>query len=68
MYWARTPDGQRGNGRVFDALLGGALVVDPPGGPTNDRIFVLERWNGPTRTAVNGKSWPFTERLNYQVG
>ena len=68
LYWARTPDGQRGNGRVLDSLLGGALVVDPPGPTPNDRIFVLERWNGPTRTAVNGKSWPYTERLTYEVG
>ena len=68
LYWARTPDGQRGTRRVADALVGGALVVDAPGAPTDDRIFVLERWNGPTRTAMNGKSWPFTERLTYQAG
>ena len=68
LYWARTPDGKRGNNRVVDSLLGGALVVDPPGAPTNDRIFVLERWDGPTRTAINGKSWPYTERLHYEVG
>jgi FtsP/CotA-like multicopper oxidase with cupredoxin domain len=68
LYWARTPDGRRGNNRVVDSLLGGALVVDPPGPVPPDRIFVLERWNGPTRTAMNGKSWPYTERLNYEVG
>lgn len=68
LYWGRTPDGRRGNGRVLDALLGGALVVDAPGAPTDDRIFVLELWNGPTRTAINGKSWPYTERLHYAVG
>lgn len=68
LYWARTPDGRRGKNRVVDSLLGGALVVDPPGALGSDRIFVLERWNGPTRTAINGKSWPFTERLHYAVG
>ena len=68
LYWAQTPDGRRGNNRVVDSLLGGALVVDSPGAATNDRIFVLERWNGPTRTAINGKSWPYTERLDYKVG
>ena len=68
LYWARTPDGQREDRRVVDSLLNGALVVDPPGVVPNDRIFVLERWIGPTRTAINGKSWPFTERLNYEVG
>jgi len=68
LYWARTPDGQRGNDRLLDALLGGALVVDPLGSVAQDRVFVLERWHGPTRTAINGKSWPYTERLTYQVG
>ena len=68
LYWAVTPDGERGDRRVVDSLLNGAFVVDPPGGSTRDRIFVLERWVGPTRTAINGKSWPFTERLNYEVG
>ncbi len=69
LYWARTPDGASEHGRVLDALLGGALVVDRPGeDPTADRIFVFERWNGPMRTAINGKSWPFTERLEAEVG
>lgn len=69
LYWGRTPDGKRGSRRVVDAMLGGALVVDRPGDdPTADRIFVLERWNGPTRTAINGKSWPYTERLDAEVG
>lgn len=68
LYYGRTPDGLRGNQRLHDALLGGALVVDPPGPTPADRIFVLERWDGATRTAINGKSWPFTERLDYRVG
>ena len=68
LYWARTPDGRRGTNRGPDALLGAALVVDAAGSPGNDRIFVFERWNGPTRTAINGKSWPYTERLNLKVG
>ena len=69
LYWGRTPDGGRGNRRLIDAMLGGALVVDRPGDdPTADRIFVLERWNGPTRTAINGKSWPYTERIDAEVG
>ena len=68
LYWGRTPDGRRGANRVLDSQLGGAFVVDAPGAVEKDRIFVLERWNGPTRTAMNGKSWPFTERLEYSVG
>jgi manganese oxidase len=68
LYYARTPDGAKGNGRGFDALLGGGFVVDAPGARTDDRVFVLERWGGATRTAINGKSWPFTERLEYRAG
>src|SRR5258706_919514 len=68
LYWARTPDGGREDTRVVDSLLGGALGVDPPGAAGRGRIFVLERWNGPPRTAINGKSWAYTERLNYDVG
>jgi FtsP/CotA-like multicopper oxidase with cupredoxin domain len=68
LYSAQTTDGQRRNNRVLDSLLGGALVVDPAGAAGKDRIFLLERWDGPTRTAINGKSWPYTERLNYKVG
>jgi FtsP/CotA-like multicopper oxidase with cupredoxin domain len=68
LYYGRTPDGAKGNGRGLDAMMGGALVVDAQGASTDDRIFVLERWSGATRTAMNGKSWPFTERLTYPAG
>ena len=68
LYWARTPDGQRGQNHILDSQLIGALIVDAPGGATDDRVFVLERFNGPARTAINGKSWPYTERLTYTVG
>lgn len=68
LYYGRTPDGAKGNGRGLDAMLGGAFIVDAPGARTDDRVLVLERWSGATRTAINGKSWPFTERLSYAVG
>jgi FtsP/CotA-like multicopper oxidase with cupredoxin domain len=67
-YWVRTTDGESERGRMLDALLGGAFVVDRPGEDPTSRIFVLERWHGPTRTAINGKSWPYTERLDAEVG
>ena len=54
--------------RVKDTFLAGALIVDEPGEVPNDRIFLLHRWNGPIRTGINGKSWPYTEQLTYQVG
>ena len=66
----------------FDSQLAGALIVDPPGAIPTDRIFVItmtvdqvapvrfERHRIPGRefTALNGRSWPYTERLHYTVG
>lgn len=65
-----------------DAALNGAFVVDPRDapGPLADRILVITLWhpeprpNGAVarsdllRFAINGKSWPETERLAYEVG
>jgi len=58
--------------------LAGALVVDPraTARPPGDRVFVMTRWS-PTGTpglqgyqlnAINGRSWPHTERLHLSVG
>lgn len=54
---------------------GGALVVDPVGGSPPDRIFVMNiafQEIDSTRVrealAINGKSWPYTERLTMTVG
>jgi manganese oxidase len=66
----------------FDSQLVGALVVDPPGVVPNDRIFVITEtvdqappirndprgMPGREFTAINGHSWPYTERLHYSVG
>jgi len=66
----------------FDAPLAGALVVDAPGPVPNDRIFVIGETDdqvpplkrdprGPVGrqfTVMNGKSWPYTERLHYALG
>jgi FtsP/CotA-like multicopper oxidase with cupredoxin domain len=70
-----------GRGTV-DAELLGALIVDPRGttGPARDRVFVLDLWsrtgtpggivnrNQALRFTINGKSWPNTERVAYDVG
>jgi FtsP/CotA-like multicopper oxidase with cupredoxin domain len=64
------------HGRPFaeDSQLAGAFIVDPRGGSAADRIFVITLWRsgtdfGPTPAhqvaAINGKSWPYTERLTY---
>jgi len=58
--------------------FGGIIVVDS-GKPSNDRIFALSIYTRPRDTAdaskgerlifaLNGKSWPWTERLTYTVG
>jgi len=55
--------------------MSSALIVDPPNARTDDRIFVINIWGEPidsTRyrnaVAINGKSWPYTERINANVG
>ncbi len=55
-----------------DVTLAGAFVVDPAGGreEPNDRIFVLTEFLGALQPsgdvaaslAINGRSWPYTER------
>ena len=54
--------------------LAGALIVDPPGGRIDDRIWVINIWSGETDSkrrqtlTINGKSWPQTERITATVG
>ena len=63
-----------------DGQLVGALIVDASGVASNDRVFVLTHTRYPgTRTtedpptarevnAVNGMSWPHTERISASIG
>lgn len=59
--------------------LSGAFIIDPIGGSPPDRIFVMNIFSEPIDTAIlstgflealtiNGKSWPYTERLHPEVG
>jgi FtsP/CotA-like multicopper oxidase with cupredoxin domain len=74
-YWATTtgrPLVARGD---VDSQLNGVLVVDPPGAVPEDRIFVVSLWRKPGGVpgsveigAINGRSWPLTERLDYRQG
>jgi len=80
-YWASTA-GETINQRLErDSQLSGALIVDPATGPVvNERIFVLSVLDlndpdatvdtppAPFATAINGRSWPYTERMNLAVG
>jgi len=65
---------------VEDMQLHGVIVVDPPNAPRKpaDRIFAISWWcavapaspSGLSRCtmAINGLSWPHTERLTYTQG
>ncbi len=53
----------------------GAFVVDPAGGSPPDRVFVMNIWSDPVDSvrwrealAINGRSFPYTERLTEQLG
>lgn len=55
--------------------LAGAIVVDAPGARTDDRILVMNIWSAQhpdsswsEALAINGKSWPYTERFDFTVG
>ena len=78
-YWAggvtaRIPE-SNDNGQLV-----GALVIDTAqtksGGKPDDRVFVMTRWtphgttgnSGFQVNAINGLSWPHTERLTYTMG
>ncbi len=54
---------------------GGAFVVDPVGGSPPDRIFVMnitfrtvDSTHVKEALGINGKSWPYTERVAMTVG
>jgi FtsP/CotA-like multicopper oxidase with cupredoxin domain len=76
MYWATTsnahfdlPEERQGE----ETLLAAAFIVDPPGTTKDDRIFVIVNWDKGASgegfiVALNGKSWPETERLAYTAG
>lgn len=58
-----------------DSQLNGAIIVDAPGAPTNDHVFLLSEWFHPyddrpfeVVSVINGKGWPHTERLTLQQG
>lgn len=59
-----------------DGQLLGALVVDSAEGQAPDRVFVMTRWtprgipgNADVQVnAINGQTWPNTERVAYTVG
>jgi FtsP/CotA-like multicopper oxidase with cupredoxin domain len=78
-YWGTTTGEVRVGSVVEDAGLIGALIVDEPGADTNDRVMIMNIWipltlpNGDEDGSseiltINGRPWPFTERLQYRMG
>ncbi len=82
-YWA-TSGGPLSNNRPYDidSQLTGAFIIDPAGRKlaSDERIFVIGIWGRPqlapadrgndqrATAVINGRSWPYTERLTYTVG
>ena len=75
-YWASRREGASQFAADEDGQLIGALIVDPPDAHRDDRVFVLTKWalQGPAGerlfelNAINGLSWPHTERLSLLTG
>ena len=79
-YWASTLDKPGLGSRIaMDAELSGLLIVDPMNAPRHtERVFLISGWTVGVpvdtgrvlveRITMNGKSWPNTERLTYDIG
>ena len=79
-YWGATTTVALNQRRPRDTQLSGAFLIEPrDAAPRNERVFLIGVWaevganglvavNGVNRMVMNGKSWPHTERLTYQVG
>ncbi len=79
-YWGATNGEPRLNRRRgAPSQLSGAIVVEPNGLALRpDRVLVMGLWFDSiavgdskvpvARLVINGKSWPSTERLTYQIG
>ena len=77
-YWARASDSTFAQRSGDDSQLTGAFIVDATDtDPGADRIFVISEWLGPVTPAgtprkltlaMNGRSWPHTERLSLPFG
>ena len=75
-YWASTTGSALERRTPIETQLAGAFIVDPPGLATTDRVFVIGVWYkevpfrpaSPQVATINGKSWPYTERLTFKAG
>jgi len=78
-YWGATGPEAVNRRQRRDTQLGGAIVVDPREGSPADRVFVISAFGEPFEPpatgstnshifAINGSSWPYTEKLHHEVG
>ncbi len=80
MYWVKLGKGHK---KIFfgdeDEQLAGAFIIDPKEGSPKDRIFVMNIFSNKNENeeaqtesveslTINGRSWPFTERIRPSVG
>jgi FtsP/CotA-like multicopper oxidase with cupredoxin domain len=76
LYWATTSGKSLDQRDEAETLLSGAFIVDTLDAKQNDRIFVLGIWTkglhgtgaDEETLSINGKSWPYTEKMSYTVG
>jgi len=70
LYWATTANHSLEERDDQEALLSGAFVIDSPAAKPDDRVFVIGLWTKGSDEipSINGKSWPYTERLSYELG
>lgn len=74
LYWASTSATPIDVLPATDGTMSGAFIVDPPGADQSDRIFVIQLWYRDLFSSkfdavltINGKSWPYTERLHASI-
>ena len=80
-YWGTTTGATLDERRYEDSQLSGALIVDPvgDGAAPNERVMVVGAWSagrtdegdpdfGRSFLVINGRPWPLTERLVYELG
>ena len=79
-YWGTTTNAAFGTRTGLDAQLTGAIVVDEAGErPSKDRVLVIGMWADSAGTelnrhrirelfVINGRSWPYTDRMQYERG
>ncbi|MCZ6918346.1 MAG: multicopper oxidase domain-containing protein [Gemmatimonadetes bacterium] len=78
-YWGALTAARLGDRNFEDSQLSGVLAVDGPNTPTDDRIMMIGVWFdgrlpdgspdfGREFLVINGRPWPHTERLTYDMG